>query len=79
MNFGSGSSSNCCKCSVAEDVSVMAAFRGRSLVVRFGLSVLGEDEGVLMTGFDFCASVSVILMFCFSGSEDLMEDPYWPV
>ena len=68
MNFGSGSSSNCCRCSVAEGVSVMAAFRGRSLEGLFGLSVVeGEEDGGLVTGFDFCASVSVMLMLCLSG------------
>ena len=79
MNLGSGSSSKCCKCSMATGVSVMAAFRGRSLRDLFGLSVAGEeDDGGLVTGFDFCASVSVILMLCFS---DLFrsEESYGPV
>ena len=68
MNLGSGSSSKCCKCSMATGVSVMAAFRGRSLRDLFGVSGVGEvEDGGLVTGFDFCASVSVILMVCFSG------------
>lgn len=79
MNFGSGSSSNCCRCSVAVGVSVMAAFRGRSLEGLFALSGLGDDERALVTGFDFCASVSVILMLCFSGSFDFKDDSYWPI
>lgn len=79
MNFGSGSSSNCCRWSVAEGVSVMAAFRGRSRVGLFGLSVVGEYDGALVTGFDFCASVSVTLMLCFSGVLELKEDSYWPI
>ena len=80
MNFGSGSSSKCRKCSMATGVSVMAAFRGRSLRDLFGLSVVvGEEEdGGLVTGFDFCASVSVILMLCFSGLFR-SKDSYWPV
>ena len=79
MNFGSGSSSNCCRCSVAEGVSVMAAFRGRSLVGLFGLLVVGEDDEALVTGFDFCASVSVMPVLCFSGLLDMEDDSYWPV
>ena len=67
MNFGSGSSSNCCRCSVAVGVSVMAAFRARSLEGLLDLSGVEDDEGALVTGFDFCASVSVMLMLCFSG------------
>ena len=53
----------------------MAAFRGRSLRDLFGLS---EVDGELVTGFDFCASVSVILMFCCSGLFR-SEDSYWLV
>ena len=83
MNFGSGSSSKCCKCWMATGVSVMAAFRGRSLRDLFGLSVVGEEEeeeedGGFVTGFDFCASVSVILMLCFFGLFRSKES-YWPV
>lgn len=57
----------------------MAAFRGRSRVGLFGLSVVGEYDGALVTGFDFCASVSVTLMLCFSGVLELKEDSYWPI
>ena len=79
MNFGSGSSNNCCRCSVAEGVSVMAAFRGRSLEGLFVLSVVGgEEDAGLATGIDFCASVSVMLMLCFSGLFESKES-YWPV
>lgn len=79
MNFGSGSSSNCCRCSVAVGVSVMAAFRGRNLEGLFALSGVGDDEGALVTGFDFGASVSVMLMLCFAGLLEFGNDSYWPV
>lgn len=55
-------------------VSVIAAFRGRSLL-RFGLDgVVLEGDGEEAVGFDFCASCSVrlILSFClgaFGGCE----------
>lgn len=45
----------------------------------FGLSVVGEDDGALVTGLGFCASVSVMLMLCFSGLLDTEGDSYWPV
>lgn len=45
----------------------------------FVLSVAGEDGGAMVTGFDFCASVSVMLMLCFSSLLDLKEDSNWPV
>ncbi len=60
-------------------MSVMAAFRGRSLVGLFGLSVAGKDDGALVTGFVFCASVSVRLMLCFSGLLEFKDEWYCPV
>ena len=45
----------------------------------FGLSVAGKDDGVLVTGFVFCASVSVMLMLCLSGLLELKDDSYLPV
>lgn len=59
-------------------MSVMAAFRGRSLVGLLGLSMVGEDDGGLATGFDFCASVSVMRILCFSGLFE-SKDSYWPI
>ena len=64
---------------MAVGVSVMAAFRGRSLEGLFGLSVVEDDEGALVTGFGFWASASVTLMLCFSGLLELKDDSYWPV
>jgi len=51
---------------VAVGVSVIAAFLARSLVGRWGFSVEGVEEGSV-TGFDFCASFSLMLTLCFSG------------
>lgn len=42
----------------------------------FAPSVVKEDDGALVTGFDFCASASVMLMLCFSGLSDLKDDSY---
>ena len=47
-------------------------------MVLFDLSVAGEDDRGLVTDFDFCASVSVMLILCFSGLFESKE-PYWPV
>ena len=61
---------------MAVGVSVMAAFRGRSLEGLFDLSGVGDDEGGLVTGFGFCASVSVMLMLCFSGLLESKGNSY---
>jgi len=66
---------------MAVGVRVMAAFRGRSLVVRFGFEeVVSVDGGVAAMGFVFCASASVSLMLWASGwGEDVGVCPWFPV
>lgn len=59
---------------MAVGVSVMAAFRGRSLEGRFALSGVGDDEGALVTGFVFCASFSVMLGLCSCDLLDFRDD-----
>ena len=77
MNFGSGSARSSRRWSIAGGVRVMAALRGRSLVVRFGFSV-DVVEGGWVTGFGFWASASGILIDCFSGCFKVAES-YCPV
>lgn len=54
-------------CDVAVGVSVIAAFRARSLVGRLDFSVDVVEAGGSRTGFDFCASISFMLTLCVLG------------
>lgn len=68
---------------IAVGVRFIAAFRGRSLLGRFGFVADGVAdcvvEGVFVTGFDFWASVSVTLMLCFSDCAEEGAISYCPV
>ena len=62
MSFGSGWSSSARNCVVAVGVSDMAAFRGRSLLCRFGGFCAAEGFGGVDGGRDFWASNSGMLI-----------------